>query len=46
MKNFFKLLFSKKKQHGCKDVAAADAIAMHIMNAERGATAKIKKIRT
>ena len=46
MKKLFQLLFGKKKKYNDKDVAAADALAMHILNADRGATARIKKVRT
>ena len=46
MKKLFALLFGKKKRYNSKEVAAADALAMHIMNADRGATARIKKVRT
>ena len=46
MKKLFALLFGKKKRYNSREVAAADALAMHIMNADRGATARIKKVRT
>jgi len=46
MKKLFEMLFGKKKRYDSKDVAAADALAMHILNADRGATAGIKKVRT
>jgi len=46
MKKLFQLLFGKKKRHDSKDVAAANALAAHIANASRGATASIKKVRT
>jgi hypothetical protein len=39
-------LFGKKKRISSKDAATAKAIALHILNAEHGATAKIKKVRT
>ena len=46
MINMFKRFFKKKIVASKKEVAAADALAMHILNAERGATARIKKVRT
>jgi len=46
MKKLFQLLFGKKKRYDTKDVAAANALAAHIANASRGATARIKKVRT
>jgi len=46
MKKLFEMLFGKKKRYDSREVAAADALAMHILNADRGATARIKKVRT
>jgi len=43
MINFLKKLFKKKSVVDTKEVAAANALVMHIINAERGSTAAHKK---
>lgn len=46
MINFLKKLFEKKTVVDTKEVAAANALAMHIINAEKGSTAAFKRTRT